>query len=106
MTIQLAIIVPALLGVAISFLTELLTKSSAPQSVKSFVSIVLSTAAGVVSTIVYDQSAPWTTYAGAVLVAWITAIATHYTGATRVLQDASPNFGLGPAHEDPNDPVV
>jgi hypothetical protein len=93
---SLALIIPMLLGVAVSFLTELLTKSAAPQGVKSLVSVALSALAGAVSTVVFDPHAAWTLYVGAIFTAWLAAIATHYTGATRILQDASPNFGLGP----------
>lgn len=96
--LQLALIVPLFLGIAISYLTELLTKTHAPQSVKSFVAVVLSSLGGAVSTVVFDPRAPWTVYAGAIFATFLSTLATHYTGATKVLQDASPNFGLGPSY--------
>lgn len=94
-TAQIILLLPVVAGALSSFVTELVTKSSASQGVKSFVFVVLAAITGALSTVAYDGTHPWTTYAEAVAIAIVSGVATHYTGATNVLQDASAHFGLG-----------
>lgn len=86
---------PLLLGAAVSFVTELLTKSSAPAWLKRSVAAVLSVLAGVLPTVTLDPHAGMPAYLGAVALAWVTAIATHASGITAWLQSLTSGFGVG-----------
>lgn len=94
-TLQLSILIPALLGLGVSFVTELLTKSAASAGVKAFVNVVLAALAGAAATVIYDPHQAWTVYVLAVLTAWITSLAIHYTGVTGFVQDATAAIGIG-----------
>lgn len=94
---QLAPILPALLGIAAAYLTELLTKLIAPAWVKRTVAGLLALLAGVIPTVTLHTGETAATYLVAILSAWVLAIATHTAGLTTWLQSATAGFGLGPA---------
>lgn len=87
---------PAILGVAVALAVELVTKATAPAWLKRSLAVALAVLAGVLPTIAYNpHNVP--AYLEAVALAWAVTMATHVSGLTSALQDATATFGLGPS---------
>lgn len=84
-----------LAGAGVPFAVDLLTKSRAPRALKSFLAAALATLAGVLATNVYLDGADWKVYLRNVVTAWVVALATHYSGITQPVQDATADVGIG-----------
>jgi len=74
---QTASLVALIVGYAAAHAAGLLTKAHAPQWVLGAVTIALSTLAGVLPTVVWNQADPWSAYLGNVFVALGAATLAH-----------------------------
>jgi len=93
------LLIPLVIGVLIPFLTELVTKASAPPQLKSGIAIALSILGGVVtgvSTVPLELG--WSgvpAYLLAILVAWLTSGRVWLTGFLNGLIERTQNVGIG-----------
>ena len=94
--VQLApLVVSLLVGVVIPHLVDLVTHSTAPDRLKSFLAFGLAAATGALTTIVADPGQDWKVYVLNVIAAFLTAFASHTAGASEFVQRATGDVGIG-----------
>lgn len=89
------VILAAFCGIIASHLTAFFTHRAAPQWLKSGVDFGLVTLAGILITVQVVPGHTWKDYIGVILPAWITSIATHYSGLTSWVTAATGGVGIG-----------
>lgn len=89
------VLLAALCGLAATHLTEVFTKYTAPQWVKSGVNLALVTLGGVLATIATDAGKTWKDYVGEIFAAWVVSILAHTAGLTAWIEALTANTGIG-----------
>lgn len=89
------VLLAALAGFGATHVTEILTHYDAPQWVKSGVNLALVALAGVLITVTVVPGKSWKDYVGEIFAAWVSSLATHTSGITTWLQNATANVGVG-----------
>lgn len=93
----LPFVVAGLCGIACTHLTDLLVKHHEPDWLKSIANLVLTTAAGVLTTVAWSSGEDWKKYVADVGAAFVVSLATHYADPFRTVtavQNATANFGI------------
>lgn len=93
------VVVPALLGIAVSYLTALLTKATLSSGLKLVFNTALTLLAAAVPTVPFMTSGSLLhdleSYGAAVLAAWATNALTYVAGGSQVVARKTAKFGLG-----------
>lgn len=93
-------------GIGVPLAVGLLTKSSAPRWLKSFLNVLLTTLAGAVTTVIVASNTSFPAYLTDIGLAWVTSIASYYgfhrpTGLAGTFSAITGNVGLTATRTDP-----
>ena len=92
-----AIAVAGLAGLVIPAVVDLITKSHLADGAKALIATVLSAAAGALATVTITPGVHWQTVALSMVSSFVAAMGAHQTGYSRLIQNATAGFGVGPA---------
>jgi hypothetical protein len=92
---QIATAVALIVGYFAAHAAGILTRAHAPNWVLGVVTVVLSTAAGVIPTVVWNPDDTWKQYLANVFIALFAATLAHRSQVPEKLQAETPNIGVG-----------
>jgi hypothetical protein len=93
--LQMSTYMSLIVGYFAAHAAGLLTKAGAPQWLLGAVTVVLSTLAAVIPTVVWNPHDSWGTYLVNVFVALIAATLAHRSKIPAAVQGATPTTGVG-----------
>ena len=93
--VQISTAVAFIVGYFAAHAAGLLTKLNAPRWVLGAVTVGLSTLAGVLATVVWNDGDTWQTYLANVATALVATTLAHKSQIPQALQAATARFGIG-----------
>lgn len=100
-----ALAIAFIVGIAIPWLTEFITHSSAPDWLRSVINFALSALAGVLTTIVFSDFQAFGDYLIAIALTWLATMRAYYAGLPRPIATSTAHIGVGksstPLRDDP-----
>lgn len=103
-----ALVIAFVIGIAIPWLTELVTHASAPEWIRSVLNFALSALAGVLTTVVFSDFQSVGDYLIAIALAWLATMRAYYAGLPRPVATSTAHIGIGastkPTQSDPTYP--
>lgn len=89
------VILAAFCGFLATQATTVLAHRNAPQWLKSGINLALVTLAGVLISLQVVPGSNWKDTVGLIIPAWLTSLATHYSGLTQLLSHLTGDVGVG-----------
>lgn len=90
-----ALVVAFIVGIAIPFLTELVTHATAPAWLRGVLNFGLSALAGILVTLSLADFNSYSDYLFTIATTWLATMRAHYTGMTNPVAIKTANFGIG-----------
>ena len=90
-----ALAIAFIVGVAIPWLTELITHSSAPSWLRGVLNFGFSALAGILTTIALSDFQTVYDYIFAIAITWVATMRAHYAGMAKPVATRTASFGLG-----------
>lgn len=104
-----ALAIAFVIGIAIPWITEFVTHSTAPMWVRSVINFALSALAGVLTTLAIADYQSFGDYMLAIVFAWLATMRAHYAGLANPIAVATAGIGIGgrtPTSTNTVDPTV
>lgn len=99
-----ALVIAFVVGVAVPWVTELITHASAPAWIRGVLNFSLSTLVGVLTTLLLADYQTFSDYLFAIMVTWIATMRAHYAGMAKPIASWTAAFGIGePRRTQPPD---
>lgn len=90
-----AIVIAFIIGIAIPWLTELVTHASAPDWLRSILNFALSALAGVLTTVIFAEFQTVGDYLLAIAVTWLATMRAYYAGMAKPVATSTAHMGIG-----------
>lgn len=97
-----ALAIAFIIGVAIPWVTEAITHSTAPMWLRSVINFALSAVAGVLTTVLIADYQSFADYLLAIAFAWIATMRAHYAGMANPVAVRTAGVGIGARTEGRN----
>jgi hypothetical protein len=98
-------IISLLVGMIIPHIVDLVTHSSAPKWMKSWLAVVCAAITGALTTVTWQGWDDWRVFVFNIFIATVSAFTSHTAGASEFVQRSTADFGIGKRHAPPPDPV-